>query len=261
MNCQSFEAAVIDLARDQMMEASARNRALAHAVTCEMCSARLVDEQALTAGLRKFAETREDAPARVEGSLRDAFRAMTAAPAEPVITRTESGSRSWLRWAAAAAVIVLVALLALTAARVRKGQTQDVKQETAGPKTEQPAGVPGGVDPKPDVAPLQLAGLHHTQRVSGHQVVRRSRRDPSTKEAKPVEGSEARTEVATEFIPLVHGDEMSPYDGGQLVRVEMPRSALMAFGFPMNMERAGERVKADVVVGNDGLARAIRFVH
>jgi hypothetical protein len=28
----------------------------------------------------------------------------------------------------------------------------------------------------------------------------------------------------------------------------------------MNMDRADERIKADVVVGNDGLARAIRFV-
>ena len=32
------------------------------------------------------------------------------------------------------------------------------------------------------------------------------------------------------------------------------------FGLPMNMDRANERIKADVVVGNDGLARAIRFV-
>ena len=44
------------------------------------------------------------------------------------------------------------------------------------------------------------------------------------------------------------------------MRVELPRSALMSFGLPMNMERAGERIKADVVVGEDGLARAIRFV-
>jgi hypothetical protein len=28
----------------------------------------------------------------------------------------------------------------------------------------------------------------------------------------------------------------------------------------MNVERAGELVKADVVIGDDGLARAIRFI-
>ena len=30
---------------------------------------------------------------------------------------------------------------------------------------------------------------------------------------------------------------------------------------PVNYERAGERVKADVLLGDDGIARAIRFVH
>jgi hypothetical protein len=56
------------------------------------------------------------------------------------------------------------------------------------------------------------------------------------------------------------GSDLTPIDSGSVVRIELPRSALESFGFPMNMERAGERIKADVVVGNDGLARAIRFV-
>jgi hypothetical protein len=45
-----------------------------------------------------------------------------------------------------------------------------------------------------------------------------------------------------------------------VLRVELPRSSLASFGLPVNLERAGERIKADVVVGNDGMARAIRFV-
>ena len=44
------------------------------------------------------------------------------------------------------------------------------------------------------------------------------------------------------------------------LEAELPRAALLSFGLPMNMERADERIKADVIVGNDGLARAIRFV-
>jgi hypothetical protein len=56
------------------------------------------------------------------------------------------------------------------------------------------------------------------------------------------------------------GSDLTPIDSGSLVRVELPRSALESFGLPMNMERAGERIKADVLVGSDGLARAIRFV-
>jgi hypothetical protein len=32
------------------------------------------------------------------------------------------------------------------------------------------------------------------------------------------------------------------------------------FGFPVNMDRYNERVKADVLLGVDGVAHAIRFV-
>jgi len=68
-------------------------------------------------------------------------------------------------------------------------------------------------------------------------------------------------EIVTDFIALSHGGaRLSAGDGGQLVRVELPRSALERFGLPMNVERANERVKADVLLGEDGMARAIRFV-
>ena len=49
-------------------------------------------------------------------------------------------------------------------------------------------------------------------------------------------------------------------DGGQIVRVQLPRSALVNFGLPVNMDRYSEKVKADVLIGVDGLAHAIRFV-
>jgi len=259
MNCQSFESTVNDLARDQMMEAAARNRALAHAVACERCAARLADEQALTAGLRKMAESVDEAPASVETSLREAFRVSVATPSEPAIARIDSSPRHWGLWAAAAAAILVMALLALSVARLRNGEANKPQTEAAEQKKQPSTGSPGG-ELKP--LPKELAAHVDDQQIGRHKSVRRGgRRGSSAKEVKPVEASESRTEVATEFIPLIHGDEMSPSDGGQIVRVEMPRSALMAFGFPMNMERAGERVKADVVVGNDGLARAIRFVH
>ena len=64
-------------------------------------------------------------------------------------------------------------------------------------------------------------------------------------------------EITTEFIPLAG---FAQSEGGHLVRVELPRSALSSFGIPVNADRAGERVKADVLLGEDGTARAIRFV-
>ncbi|MCA1567110.1 MAG: hypothetical protein LC803_15955 [Acidobacteria bacterium] len=68
-------------------------------------------------------------------------------------------------------------------------------------------------------------------------------------------------ESVTEFLPLVAGaPAATPLEGGQLVRVRLPRAALASLGLPLNAERGNEPVKADVLVGNDGLARAIRFV-
>jgi hypothetical protein len=49
-------------------------------------------------------------------------------------------------------------------------------------------------------------------------------------------------------------------EGGRVVRVELPRSALASFGLPMNMTEANGSVKADVLMDDFGTARAIRFV-
>ena len=74
---------------------------------------------------------------------------------------------------------------------------------------------------------------------------------------KPARATVKR-EVVTDFIPVMVDPD--PFERGRLVRVKLPRSALTAFGLPMNEERFEERIQADVLVGEDGLARAIRFV-
>jgi hypothetical protein len=75
-----------------------------------------------------------------------------------------------------------------------------------------------------------------------------------------VVSNHATNEVATEFMPVGYLSVDALQDGGQIVRVELPRSALVKFGLPVNMDRYNERVKADVLVGLDGMAHAIRFV-
>ncbi|MCA1614700.1 MAG: hypothetical protein LC795_11275 [Acidobacteria bacterium] len=77
--------------------------------------------------------------------------------------------------------------------------------------------------------------------------------------ARPTADARAQ-EVATEFIPLMQGVPYPPAEEAHLVRVELPRSALASFGLPVGADSAGGRVKADVLLGEDGIARAIRFV-
>ncbi len=67
-------------------------------------------------------------------------------------------------------------------------------------------------------------------------------------------------EIVTDFLPLTFTADSTAPESGHLVRVTIPRSALLAMGLPMNAERAGELVRADVFIGDDGLARAIRFI-
>ena len=69
-------------------------------------------------------------------------------------------------------------------------------------------------------------------------------------------------EAEGDFTPLLYGDPWADVDAVQVVRVEMPRSALAALGYvhaPPPSE-AATAVRADLLVGNDGIARGIRFV-
>jgi hypothetical protein len=84
-------------------------------------------------------------------------------------------------------------------------------------------------------------------------------RGASSNRGTVVESADTR-EITTEFIPLVQEGGFAQSEGTHLVRVELPRSALSSFGIPVNAEQSGGRVKADVLLGEDGTARAIRFV-
>ena len=67
-------------------------------------------------------------------------------------------------------------------------------------------------------------------------------------------------EIAAGFYPLPDADALPPVENALVVRVELPLSSLQMIGVPVNGARAGERVEADVLLGQDGLARGIRLV-
>lgn len=64
-------------------------------------------------------------------------------------------------------------------------------------------------------------------------------------------------EVVTEFYPLL---DDQPFERGKLLRVRVPASAMRSVGLPVSEDRLTDRVQADVLVGEEGLAHAIRFV-
>jgi hypothetical protein len=66
-------------------------------------------------------------------------------------------------------------------------------------------------------------------------------------------------ELVTEFFPLTYSNV--PARGGYVVRMQVSPEALASFGATaFASDHASTSLLADVVVGDDGLARAVRFV-
>jgi len=252
MNCENFENIVNDLARAKTMDAVTRERGLAHAETCERCADRLAGERALTAGLKALSASDEEkaAPDRVEAALLFAFRQ------QPILERV---SPRWPRWALAAAAVILVAI-GLIVYRALNNAPSEKSRDDQVLATPTPAPEPVERKINEPVVDRKLAG-NKSARPGGTRwhLVPRPRaprfliRDEITLYARD-------SEVASDFFPLAYEADVTPMESGQLIRVQMPRSALVSFGLPVNVERADAPVTADLLVGEDGLARAIRFV-
>lgn len=64
-----------------------------------------------------------------------------------------------------------------------------------------------------------------------------------------------------EFYPVSYtGDPSETASGGHILRVDMKRSSLFALGIPLPLENGEETVKADLLVGSDGVTRGVRIV-
>jgi|SRR5215213_6718112 len=208
------------------------------------------DEEMLTRGLKALAAEMESvtAPASVELKVLEAFRKQNVV--KPFVAR-RSNSRYWF-----AAAIAAMLLIAISVVAYRLNYRVDDGRNLA--EQEQPQS-----SPKLIVEPVkqeQVAGVQEQEPESLAQAPKPRRvRHSNVRRPENVQLAN-HAEIATDFIPLSSMTAMNLQDGGQIVRVELPRSALANFGLPVNMDRSNEKVKADVLFGVDGLAHAIRFV-
>ena len=199
------------------------------------------DEETLTGSLQLLAEETAslEAPPEVEQKLRETFRARAALTAA-----SRRNSRYWL--AAVAAVLLIVMSVIALRSRPEPPKSITAEQTQQRQLEEQQ---PIVVEPKLDQAqPKKQESALKPRRPS----VRRVRNNEVA--------NHVNSEIATDFMPLGYLNPATLQDGGQIIRVEVPRSALVNFGLPVNMNRYHEKVKADVLLGVDGVAHAIRFV-
>jgi len=259
MNCREFEAIVNDLARAEMINATPREAGLVHAEICERCAARLADERALSAGLKSLAAGDEGkaAPDSVEAALLEAFHAQ--AP-NRIARHFPVQLRSWPRWALAAAAAILTASGFIVYRAIQNEPQKNnnvVKEKPPAPRpsvNHEKQVVKGNREPEPP----RWSRAPRPRRGNRLQLNKPIIRDSVTSYARD-------NEYTTDFFPLSYsGDqesvEIDDVIRVQVVRVQMPRPALIAFGLPVNIERADVPVNVDLLVGEDGLARAIRFV-
>jgi hypothetical protein len=279
MNCEDFESNVDDLAREQIMEAGVRAEALAHCEECEACARQLEDQRSLRFKLSALAKETNSAKVPVLGNeLLIALRSrqvVTIRPAAAALGRYRARSAGGVAIAMAVAAMVLV-VIAVTVIRSRSvTPTKQSLQNSSSPENLPPnetAVVQTPDVPAPHSAPLPNKSLGWDSR----KVARKNRRivnptvvpgqsgvsskDVTAKETAASITPDSAPEITTDFMPVGYASTTTLQDGGQLVRVELPRSALVAFGLPMNVNRYDEKVKADVFFSADGMARAIRFV-
>ena len=245
MNCHEFEFYVPDLTRDRLIDAAIRECALGHAENCSQCAARLTEERALLVGIRSvIAEISEkETPARVETSLLAAFRTQTLAAAtratKPMpVRRNRFG---WRTVAVAAAIVLMLSALLAVWLRPDTPQRQTGKEPNRPEKTM----------PAPATAD---DGNRDVVNVKDSSAPRRRKR-------RLVATNPDKAEFTTQFFPLMgSAEDLSTLENVRLVRVELPGSALSDVGLRVVPENRNTPVKADVVLGPDGSARAIRFV-
>lgn len=257
MNCHEFERIVLRLARRQLLEAASLARGRAHTEDCDRCATRLAVERALIVGVRVTADEieKEEAPARLESQLLRAFQEHTTAAALTSAVAPPAWQGYQPRRAlVAVAAIVLISISALAIFRQPSNPlTQQNVMQALTSVPSIPAVVPQ--EPTPQTA---STGINDRRETAQRQVKPRrrqgSRRQPGLHRSR-------EAEVTTHFLPLMDADNFNTLESGQVVRLQLPGSALEEVGLPAGVGTAvGKTVTADVVIGPDGLAHAIRFI-
>jgi hypothetical protein len=277
MNCGDFDVIITDLAGEQLIDATRYKIALAHKNTCARCEARLANERSLTKALHTVANAEtEQAPAHTKAALLQAFAermpSSVALPISPVAL-AETSEKTVLAftpkaqrlplWTWAAAAAAVLAIVSLAAIQIAKSTSSSAALQAYGveaitiPKVKEPKEINTPQPPKKQnpVAEKFVATIKNAKRNLA------PRRMEVKEKSERVEEQVAENEITTDYIPLTYFAGTTAIESGQVVRVMVSRSSLLAYGLPVDLERTDEKIKADLVVGDDGLARAIRFVY
>ncbi|HEU0122767.1 MAG TPA: hypothetical protein VFQ91_19700 [Bryobacteraceae bacterium] len=186
------------------------------------------DEERIRTALAAAAVTESaETPARVEAALLAGLR------------RRNRQGMAW-RAAAAGAIAATVWIGLLT---LRPGTPEVEPALAQQPKSTEPA-----AENLETVVAVELPAAARQR-----PAARPARRPAAPGAAKP-------TAERVIYIPVGTWQAYEPIERGSIVRVRLPKSSLPNYGIPVSPDRWNESIPAEVVLGEDGSMRAIRFV-
>lgn len=228
MNCGEVQEKLMGIARGFNDAA-----ALDHVRECAECARALVNQRTLSAGLKSIAsnETAEPSLALEAGLLAHFDRVRKPRRRFPL----------WLVPALAGAAAGILAWVFLAPA------PRSVTRPVEPVRTVKAAPPPVSVAPKmPEASRSVALRLAKVPR----------RRVPPTK----VEQAAAQPEQEAPFTAIPYAAPLLPTERAEVVRVNLSATALSSMGVPVWGADPGMRLNAELVVGENGLARAVRLV-
>ena len=255
MNCEDFNEIINELADYKPLDVTTRDAGVSHVALCADCAAKLANARAVSCTLLLAASAEsEDAPVKIKENLLAAFAAQQqTAPAPDNVVPISS--RRKLGWWTAAAVAAAAAIVFAVMVPVWRGAPVTRQQPSFAytPTFEAPT--------KPSIATEKPVPTGTDQPSNTPSVgSRRQRREKLRRVITSTTSESVARTTANEYIPLTYLATATAMDTGTIVRVQLSRSALVRLGLPINIESSNESVRAEVVIGDDGVARAIRLV-
>lgn len=250
MNCNLFDEKIVAIARGELLDAEAKQEALNHTRECSDCKARLQSEEILNVRLKEFALDSIAVSPKIENTLRKAFKTNIAKPNLTVVMMPERQRGAWVIGGAIAACLLLtVGFLAQRFYTNQSSLTSVVLTSDKFVEFEK------AVD-EDDWKEFVVTEIpKNNDRFSPFADSRQLKR--KTEKKKEI----IEAETVTEFMSLTDDSTIAGLEPRQIVRVRLTRSALIALGLPIDVERADEKITADVMLSEEGIAKAIRFVH
>jgi hypothetical protein len=236
MTCRQLRPYVVDFARSAIDAAAVESQVARHVRGCPDCRALLERERIMSAALRRMAGDIQVPPATAERestllTILDQTRATRRRPRSPL----------WL-WSPALAATLFVVVFAGWRSQRPAPSTAGVAA-THHPPAQRPATSP---DTTVRLPATPVAGDRAKRRWAGRR------------RASAEGGLDASFETAS-FVAWPGAMAGPPLESGSVTRVTLPVSILPALGL-WPPPSAGSEVRAEVLVGQDGFARAVRLL-